>query len=127
MSDPLLEPKIPYEDRIERPQGETNRKFVDPLPESFGRSLDTLEKARQWLTNPHNWHESTLFIIRWNGLIPTVSRKHGMRLQREWWDDGLPWCVVTEQRSRRSRKDQGIPLEESDQASTATTVDSSEA
>lgn len=103
---------VPHEDRVERPQGETNKKLVNPLPDSFGRSLDTLEKARLWLTNPHNWHESRLFILKWNGLLPTISREHGMRLQREWWDDGLPWCVVYEQRKRRTRTERGEAMEE---------------
>jgi hypothetical protein len=85
---------------------------TQPLPEQFGRNLDTLEKARLWLTNPHNWHESKLFILRWNGLLCTVNREHGARLIREAWDDGIPWAAVTEQRRRRAKGEQGEPLEE---------------
>jgi len=74
----------------------------EPMPEDFGRNLDTLEKARLWLTNPHNWHKSELYILKWNGLLPTVSESHGRRLTVETWDDGLPWCVVTKQRDIRA-------------------------
>jgi hypothetical protein len=87
---------------------------VPPLPESFGRNLDTITKARQWLTNPHNWFESELFILKWDGLLPRISRKHGMRLRTETWDDGLPWCAVFEQKQRRTKKERGEALEESE-------------
>jgi len=75
---------------------------VEPLSEDFGRNLDTLEKARLWLTNHHNWHSSNLFILKWNGLLCTVSREHGQRLLVEHWDDGLPWAVLYGQRQIRS-------------------------
>jgi hypothetical protein len=78
------------------------RDNTEPLPESFGRNLDTLEKARLWLTNPHNWHSSHLFILKWNGLIPTVDAEHGRRLIAEPWDDGLPWAAVYGQMEVRS-------------------------
>jgi hypothetical protein len=74
---------------------------VEPLSEDFGRNLDTLEKARLWLTNPHNWHQSSLFIMKWNGLLCSVSREHGQRLLAEPWDDGLPWAAVYGQRQIR--------------------------
>ena len=85
---------------------------TNPLPESFGRNLDTLEKARLWLTNPHNWHPGTFAILKWNGLLCSVRQDHGERLLREPWDDGLPWCVVFEQRKRRSKSDAGETLDE---------------
>ena len=73
-----------------------------PLSEEFGRNLDTIEKARLWLTNPNNWHESSLYILKWNGLLCTVQREHGERLTREPWDDGLPWAAVYGQKRRRA-------------------------
>jgi hypothetical protein len=85
---------------------------TEPLPESFGRELDTLEKAWQWLTNPHNWHESRVYIIKWTGLVCTVTREHGERLIREPWDWGLPLAVVTTQRLRRSKNLKGEPMDE---------------
>lgn len=85
---------------------------TQPLPESFGRNLDTLEKARLWLTNPHNWHSSRLFILKWNGLLCSVSQEHGERLIREPEDNGLPWCVVIGQHTRRSRLDLGEPMDD---------------
>ncbi len=100
--------RIPYE-------GPIPTKFdTRPLPEAFGRNLDTLEKARLWLTNPHNWHESRLFILKWSGLLCTVNREHGQRLIKEPWDKGLPWCAAYEQRTRRSRGERGEPMEETD-------------
>lgn len=103
--------RIPYEGPI------PTKHDTKPLPESFGRNLDTLEKARLWLTNPHNWHSSKLFILKWNGLLPTVSEEHGKRLIREHWDSGLPWCVVYGQRNRRTRGERGLPLEDAEPSS----------
>lgn len=83
-----------------------------PIPESFGYNLDTVEKARRWLTHPQNWFRSELFIIRWNGLLPMISEKHGRRLIAEPWDNGLPEVVVWEQRKRRSKNDRGEQVED---------------
>jgi len=98
--------RVPYDGPI--PSTHT----VSPLSVSFGRSLDTLEKARLWLTNPHNWHESKLFILKWDGLLCSVNKQHGERLVREPWDSGLPWCAVNGQRRRRDRGDRGEALED---------------
>ena len=76
----------------------------EKLPDEFGRNLDTVAKARQWLTNPHNWHEGFSWIIRWNGLLPTVNSTHGMRLVNEPWDDSLPLVVVRQQYDIRNGK-----------------------
>ena len=105
-----------YKDRIPYDGPVPTKHDTKPLPDAFGRSLDTLEKARQWLTNPHNWHESRLFILRWDGLLCTVNKEHGQRLVRERWDTGLPWCAVYEQRKRRSRGERGEAMEEADGA-----------
>ena len=85
-----------------------SRSNTAPLPDSFGRNLDTLEKARLWLTNPHNWHSSKLFILKWDGMNVTISETHGMRLIREHWDNGLPWSVKMTQ----ARKKRGESMEE---------------
>jgi hypothetical protein len=81
------------------------------LPDGY--NLDTIEKARAWLTHPSNWLTSKLFILKWDGLIPKVSKEHGERLIAETWDDGLPWCVVIGQRDRRAKKDRGESIDES--------------
>lgn len=85
--------------------------MVDPLPDDFGRNLDTVKKARQWLTNPHNWHENENFVLKWDGLLCTVCKKHGKRLIEEMNDNGLPEVVVREQmrirRGGRSDKEEG--------------------
>jgi len=83
-----------------------------PLPESFGRNLDTLEKARLWLINPHNWHGGSLFILKWNGLLCTVMKEHGERLLREPEDMGLPWCAVYGQKERRKKGDRGESMDD---------------
>jgi hypothetical protein len=83
-----------------------------PLPESFGRNLDTLEKARLWLINPHNWHSGTLFILKWDGLLCTVMKEHGEKLIKNPEDMGLPWCVVTTQKQRRHKGERGESMEE---------------
>ena len=74
---------------------------TEKLSEEFGRNLDTVVKARQWLTNPYNWHDSNMWIVRWDGLLPTVSRTHGKRLINEPNDNGLPEVIVREQRNIR--------------------------
>ena len=71
------------------------------LPDDFGKKLDTPTKARIWLTNPHNWHSTHLYILRWDGLLPTVNHEEGLRLLREPWDMGLPEVAVWLQRELR--------------------------
>ena len=85
---------------------------TQPLPEAFGRNLDTLEKARLWLTNPHNWHRGKLFVLKWNGLHVTVMEEHARKLMDNPEDDGLPWVVVTEQKKRKSKSAKGESMEE---------------
>lgn len=85
---------------------------LKPLPEGFGYNLDTVAKARQWLTHPQNWFKSTLFIIKWDGLVPRIAEHHGQRLVNEPLDNGLAEVVVTEQRKRRAKKSRGEDLEE---------------
>ena len=87
---------------------------AEPLPESFARNLDTIEKAREWLTNPNHWTDTEIVILTWVGLIPFVNRHHGERLLNEPWDNGIPWVVVTEQKRRRSKKERGETLDEPD-------------
>ncbi len=106
-------PIIDYLDEGQVVKEPPTKRNTDPLPESFGRNLDTLEKARLWLTNPHNWHTSKLFILKWNGLLCTVNEEHGRRLIEETWDDGLPWCVAYGQERRRRRGEAGEEMEES--------------
>ena len=86
--------KITIEDVVEEKREPLQK---DPLPEEFGRNLDTVERARKWLTNPHNWFEGRVFILRWEGLVPKISSYHGQRLAHEVWDNGIPWVVVREQ------------------------------
>lgn len=85
---------------------------VKPLSTEFGRNLDSITKARQWATNPNNWHNSNLFVIKWDGLLCTVSREHGLRLQVETWDDGIPWCIMSGQSARLGRSARGEELDE---------------
>jgi hypothetical protein len=68
-----------------------------PLSEEFGRNLDTIAKARQWLTNPHNWLDQNSFVVKWDGLIVKIAKHHGVRLFEETHDNGLPEVVVREQ------------------------------
>lgn len=97
------EQAVPYEKRIPYDGPLPTKTTTQPLPEAFGRELDTLERARQWLTNPHNWHDTKMFILKWDGLVCTINKEHAVRLIREWWDDGLPWAACYEQRRRRLR------------------------
>jgi hypothetical protein len=69
----------------------------EPLPEEFGKNLSTIEDARKWLTNPHNWHSSNLFVIKWDGLLCTVNERFGQRLIDEPNDIGLLNVAVIDQ------------------------------
>lgn len=95
MSDFL--PLIIIDETENPPEEEENTEL---LPEEFGRNLNSIMKARLWLTNPNNWHDGNLYILKWNGLLCTVSREHGERLRKEQWDDGLSWAVVHGQKRR---------------------------
>lgn len=75
---------------------------VEPLPLELGKKITTIEEARRWLTNPHNWFEGRIYILKWNGPIPTISRYHGEKLIREPHDDGILRAVVLEQRRLRN-------------------------
>jgi len=77
---------------------------TEQLPAEFGKNLDTVEKARQWLTNPFNWHTGNIYIIKWDGLTPTVCERHGRRLVNEPEDNGLPAVIVRHQRDLRAGK-----------------------
>ena len=85
---------------------------IDKLSDHFGRNLDTLEKARLWATNPNNWHEGKLFLVKWDGLLCTVSREVGLRLQVETWDNGIPWAIMYGQSVRRAKRERGEELDE---------------
>ncbi len=96
---------------IEGPEGPpTPSKFNTPkLSEDFGRNLDTVEKARQWLTNPHNWHDGQIIVVKWTGLLCTLSKDRGLRLFKETWDNGLPEVIVREQiRLRKGGKQEDV-------------------
>jgi hypothetical protein len=90
----------------------------DPLPSKHNTvpfsiedmpNLDTIEGARTWLLNPHNWFRGTLFILKWEGLVPTVAQSHAETLWREPWNDDLPWCVVASRRMKRLQAAKGQP------------------
>lgn len=82
----------------------------EKLAREFGLDLNTIPKARRWLTNPQNWFESQTFILKWDGLVPFICRRHGLRLLQEPWDDGLPEVVVREQMRLRSGGHKDDPL-----------------
>jgi hypothetical protein len=103
---------IDYMDEVQEVKAVEQEK---PLPDGY--NLDTIEKARAWLSDPKNWFRSELFVIKWEGLIPKISEKRAKRMLAEPWDDGMPWCVVYGQKERRSKKDRGeeLDIKEKDQ------------
>lgn len=108
----LNERSVPYEERIPYDGPLPTKQNTQPLSPEFGRELITLERARQWLTNPHNWHDSRLFVLHWNGLLCTINKEHAARIIREWWDDGLPWAACYQQRRRKLRGDRNESMDE---------------
>lgn len=79
---------------------------TEKLSEQFGRELTTVERARRWLTNPANWFDSEMYILKWDGIVPTVCKRHGMRLVEETWDNDLPMLVVREQLKKKTDPNQ---------------------
>jgi hypothetical protein len=64
--------------------------------------LYTEAEARAWLSDPKNWHESEVYILKWYGLTPTVTRRIGTLLASG-EHSSLPAFVAEEQmRMRRS-------------------------
>lgn len=72
-----------------------------PPPAELGKNLVTIDDARRWLTHPSNWRDMTTFIIKWDGLVPYISRRHGLRLVEEPWDVGIYHVVVRHQKHLR--------------------------
>lgn len=96
-------------DAPSRPSAPT-KDNVPKLSDDFGRDLSTVSKARQWLVNPHNWHQSDMWVCRWNGLLVTINEKHGRYLIERPDDNGLPEVVVREQyRLRQGGKNHDEP------------------
>ena len=110
--------KFTIEDYVDNPAVVQQKEEALPLPFGLGYELDTVEKARQWLTHPSNWFKSGLFILKWDGLVPRIAETHGKRLIAEPYDDGLPSVVVFEQRRRRTKKDRGESIEEIPESNT---------
>lgn len=70
---------------------------------SLGANLMTIEDGKRWLLHPSNWHDGQIYIVKWNGLVPTLSRVHAERLVREHWDNGMYEVVVRHQLSLKRR------------------------
>ena len=97
---------------VSEKEEQAKKENVEKLSDQFGRNLDTLEKARLWATNPNNWHNSRLFVLKWDGLLCTVSKEHGERLREETWDNGIPWAIMSGQSARRAKHERGERLDE---------------
>lgn len=76
-------------------------KLTGDALQAYGRQLDNVNKARAWLMDRRNWFKGQMWIVRWDGLIPTVCENHGEKLYSEPWDNGLPETVVIGQVRRR--------------------------
>jgi hypothetical protein len=104
-------PFVVYKDEVFEKRT-TNKWEVRRLPDDFGRNLDSVDKAYEWLVNPHNWFESTLDIVRWNGVIPTISKSRGELLARQPYDTGFPEVIMMLQRRHKAGKKEVINLGE---------------
>lgn len=87
-----------------------------PPPElSLGRHLTSVEHARIWLTHPANWHDTELFVVKWNGHYVTVNHKRGQELIDRPHDIGLLEVVVWQQKQikqgRKADPEQQLPQE----------------
>jgi hypothetical protein len=69
---------------------------IDP---SHFKSVD---EAQAWITRRRNWHDSGLFVVKWDvpgG--PTFRRQEGRYIAEHPYDTGLAETVLWRQRQRR--------------------------
>ena len=80
-------------------------KSPTPLPPDI--DLDTLSGLGQWLSHPSNWMNTDLYVIKWNGLIPSISRFHAWKLAPGCPErTGLLGVLLYERKYRRLRPNQ---------------------
>lgn len=101
---------IPFNEKLDL----SRREFGPPPPPELGKNLQNLDDAKRWLLHPSNWHDSRVFILKWDGLVPTLSRYHGERLLREEWDTGILEVAVRHQYALKNRVRRGESIAESD-------------
>lgn len=78
------------------------------LDNELGKDLTTIEKARQWLLHPVNFSQvGDIDIMKWDGLVPRISKRHAFRLLREPWDTGLFEVAVRHQHHLRNKARRG--------------------
>lgn len=83
---PLIDPELPVDSSID--------------PTHF-RSID---EVQQWITRRSNWHESTLFVVKWSSkLVPKVRRQEGRHICEHPYDTGLAESILWLQREDRVR------------------------
>ncbi len=74
-----------------------------PPPEELGRNLDSLEDVSIWLSHPSNWFDGDLDIIKWNGVVPTISTSRAWQIAPGCYERDMMLRVVLQEQIRRKR------------------------
>lgn len=69
-----------------------------PPATSLGSELTSVESVREWLGHPSNQFEGQIFIVKWDGYVPKLSKQHAERL---WEGTGLAEVIAYEQVRRK--------------------------
>lgn len=59
--------------------------------------LESIEDVRAWLSCPRNHHSSQLYMVKWEGYIPTIGSSFVDRLE----EDGFAHVILKEHMKRR--------------------------
>ena len=62
-----------------------------PPARSLGGELCSIIDVRKWLGHPSNQFVGDMFIVKWDGCVPTISRDH---VERLFTGDGLAKAIL---------------------------------
>lgn len=86
--------------------------FGPPPPAELGKNLTTVADARRWLLHPSNWIDSSFWIVKWDGVIPKLTRRIALERLANPSDNGIFEVIVIEQHRMKTRAKAGLPLQE---------------
>ena len=70
------------------------------LSDSFAKNFKSFDEVKKWMSYPQNYFTGDLFIIKWNGLIPTFNK----RLIDQYFADNTYYQVVLYEQAIRKKK-----------------------
>lgn len=79
---------------------------VDPGPapdRDLGRNLESFEDVAAWLSHPTNWFGGDMYIVKWDGYVPTIAKNHAWQLAPGSYCRDMMLKVVLTEHQRRKR------------------------